>query len=137
MSKRLSAVVGLLLVAALLAACGGGGSQQSSTSSSSSSSSSSASTQSVQRIEISGVELAFNPSSITVKRGQPVEIVFKNDGALVHDLLIDEFKVQSGKVQPGQSTTIRFTPNQAGQFVIYCAEPGHQAGGMAGTLVVE
>lgn len=133
MSKRLGAIVALVLIAAMVAACGGGGgSQQSSTSSSSSSSSSS-----VQRFEVSGTEFAYNPGTITVSRGQAVEIVFKNDGSVAHDLRIDQFNVNSGSIASGQSTTIRFTPNQAGQFKIYCAEPGHEAAGMVATLVVQ
>lgn len=135
MSKRLGTVVALLLVAAIIAGCGGGGGSQQSTTPSSSSSSSSSSN--AQRIEIIGTEFAYSPGNITVKRGQAVEIVFKNEGSVVHDLLIDEFKVNSGKITAGQSTTLRFTPNQAGQYQIYCAEPGHQVAGMVATLVVE
>lgn len=135
MSKRVGTVVALLLIAVLLAACGGGGGSQQQSSNSSSSSSSSSS--SAQRIEVVGTEFAYNPSTLTVKRGQTVEIVFKNEGSVAHDLLIDEFNVKTAAIAAGQSTTVRFTPNQAGQFKIYCAEPGHEAAGMVATLVVE
>jgi len=134
MGKRISALVALLLIAALVAACGGGGGSQQQSSNSSSSSSSSGS---ARRIEVVGTEFAYNPSTITVKQGETVEIVFKNEGTVPHDLLIDEFSVKTAAIAAGTSTTVRFTPNRAGQFKIYCAEPGHEAAGMVATLVVE
>ncbi|MFO7319185.1 MAG: cupredoxin domain-containing protein [Clostridia bacterium] len=134
MSKRLGAIAGLLLIAVVAAACGSGGSGSSGSSGQSSSGSSS---QAAQRIEVVGTEFAYNPGTITVKQGQPVEIVFKNEGTVPHDLLIDEFNVKTAAIAAGQSTTVRFTPSRAGQFKIYCAEPGHEAAGMVATLIVE
>lgn len=133
-TKRAGLIVALLLVAALVAACGGGGGNESSSSSSSSSSTASGD---VQRIEVSGVEFAFNPSNITVQRGTPVEIVFKNDGRVAHDLVAADLNARTPVIAPGRTATIQFTPTQAGQYKMVCTEPGHEASGMVGTITVQ
>lgn len=132
MSKKLGILVALLLVALLAAACGGGGSETEPSSTSSSSSSGGS-----QSIEVSGTDFAFSPADLTVKRGSSVEIVFKNDGRVRHDLVIEELGVDSGKVNAGQSSTFSFTPNSSGEYKIVCTEPGHEASGMVATLTVE
>lgn len=132
--QRLGLVAALLVIALVAAACGGGGQQ-------SSSSSSTQSTQSaggeVQRIEVSGTDFAYAPNNLTVRRGVPVEIVFKNNGRVAHDLVIRDLNVSSPSISPGQTTTIRFTPERAGEYRIVCTEPGHEASGMVATLVVQ
>ncbi len=132
MSKKLGSVIALLLVALLVAACGGGGSEEPTSTSSSSSSGGS------QTIEVSGTDFAFSPADLTVKRGESVEIVFKNDGRVQHDMVIQGINgADSGKVTAGQSATFSFTPNASGEYKIVCTEPGHEASGMVGTLTVE
>ena len=139
MSRKLGILVALLLVASLLAACGGGGSQGSGSTTSSAPSSSS--TQSAggqeQRIEVAGTDFAFNPNTLTVRRGQPVTIVFRNNGRVNHDLAIADFGVATPVISPGQNATITFTPDRTGQFRIVCREPGHEASGMVATLTVQ
>lgn len=146
MFKRLSAIAAVLLIVVLVAGCGGGGTSSSSSSSSTTSSSSSASTSAtsssstsaanVKRIEVTLSEFAFTPNVIEVNRGDQVEIVFTNTGALPHDFRIDALNVDSGLVQPGESKTITFTASRAGEFEIHCAEPGHAPSGMTGTFKV-
>lgn len=38
---------------------------------------------------------------------------------------------------PGETATLSFTPLAAGSYRFYCAEPGHAAAGMVGTLTVQ
>ena len=38
---------------------------------------------------------------------------------------------------PGGAAVARFTPTQVGTFKVICTEPGHEAAGMVGELVVE
>jgi len=135
MSKRLNLAVALLVIALLAAACGGGGSQQSSNTISSGSASTSSG--SGATIQVSLQDFRFAPATITVQRGQTVTITLKNDGAVAHDFRIEGLNVSSQLLRPGQTQTITFTPNQAGQFTIICTEPGHEASGMRGTLVVQ
>src|ERR1035437_5777973 len=42
----------------------------------------------VQKVTVSGNEFAFTPSTFTLKKGEPVEITFKNTGAFPHNLTI-------------------------------------------------
>jgi uncharacterized cupredoxin-like copper-binding protein len=44
---------------------------------------------------------------------------------------------QQALAQPGQSASITFTPSQAGTYQVFCDQPGHQAAGMVGQLVVQ
>jgi len=78
----------------------------------------------------------FDPATLTAKVGQPINVTMKNGGALEHTFLIDELGVNSGTVASGQSGTVSFTPDTAGTYTFYCNVPGHQVGGMIGTLTV-
>lgn len=139
MSKRLGIIVALLLVTALAAGCGGGKKNEATGTSATSSSSSTATTASSgpQSVVVSAVEpFAYNPSSVTVKKGTPVELTLKNDGVVAHDLHIDELGVKTARINGGQETKVTFTPTTVGEYKMYCAEPGHEAAGMVGTLIV-
>lgn len=134
MSKRLGILVALLLVAALTAACGGGGGGTSTQSNTSAP----AAGGEVQRIEVSGSDFAFSPPDVTVKRGTTVELVFTNTGRVAHDWVAQGIEgAKTAAVRPGQNQTITFTPNQSGEYKIVCTEPGHEAAGMVGKLVVQ
>jgi uncharacterized cupredoxin-like copper-binding protein len=81
-------------------------------------------------------EFKFDPANLTVKRGQEVVITLQNKGTVVHDWNVQDLGVSSPKVQPGQSATVRFTPQRTGTFKIECLEPGHAEAGMVGQLTV-
>jgi nitrite reductase (NO-forming) len=86
-------------------------------------------------IEVSGANFSFNPSKITVKKGQKVKVVFTaND--MQHDFVIDELDVKSDTVTAGRTTEVEFTPTEAGEFEYYCSVGNHRAQGMVGTLTV-
>lgn len=133
MSKRLGIVIAVLLIAAIAAGCGGGKKNESQ------SSTAPASSGATQRIELIAKDapFAYEPTVVEVSRGTTVELVLKNEGVLVHDVHIDEFNVKSDRIDPGKSSSvITFTANRVGEFKMYCAEPGHEAGGMVATLKV-
>ena len=90
-----------------------------------------------EKITIQGSEFAFAPSTITVKKGQPVEITFKNIGKYSHNLTIADLGVKSNTVKPGEVDTFTFTPDRIGQFTYICTVPGHADKGMTGVLKVE
>lgn len=98
---------------------------------------SSAATAQMQKITVQGTEFAFSPSTITLKKGQPAEITFKNMGAFPHNLTISGLSVKTKTIQPGEEDTIQFTPNKTGQFAFLCTVPGHADKGMKGTLTVQ
>ena len=62
----------------------------------------------------------FNPSQMTIKRGETIQIV-NDDGDLLHHAYIDakEFSFDSGDQQPGSRTDITFPV--AGKFDVLCA----------------
>jgi uncharacterized cupredoxin-like copper-binding protein len=91
----------------------------------------------VQKVTVVAKEFSYTPSKITVKAGQPVQLVLDNKGVIEHDFVVDKFKVKTGVIQPGKTGTVTFTPNAKGTFEFYCSVPGHKEAGMKGTLVVQ
>jgi uncharacterized cupredoxin-like copper-binding protein len=89
-----------------------------------------------QQITIQGMDIMFNKNTLTVKAGQPIELVYQNVGAIDHAFMIDGM-VPAEKIHPGQSKTFDFTVQKTGSYKFICAIPGHEMAGMVGTLVVE
>ncbi len=87
-------------------------------------------------ITVEGANFKFLPDTITVKKGQKVQIMFKNVEGF-HDFVIDEFDVRTAKLQAGGEETVEFTPTEAGTFEYYCSVGTHRQMGMVGTLIVE
>ncbi len=85
---------------------------------------------------VTGENFTFAPSTMTVKKGDAVAIIFKNVEGF-HDFRIDEFNVATQKIGVGQEETVRFTADKTGTFEYYCSIGQHRAMGMKGTLVVE
>lgn len=88
-------------------------------------------------ITVSGTEFAFSPSKITVTKGVPLTIVFKNQGQYPHNFTVAELGVKTATIQPGEATTVTFTPDKTGTFTYECTVPGHADRGMTGTLTVQ
>jgi uncharacterized cupredoxin-like copper-binding protein len=84
-------------------------------------------------------DFRFNPSTITVKAGQPLQVTFQNGGQIQHD-----FTVQQGLAKPvtiledgakSGSTTLTF--DKPGTYKFFCSQPGHDQLGMHGTITVQ
>lgn len=95
------------------------------------------STTNSKQITIQGSEYSFNPSAITVKKGEAIQITFKNSGNFPHNLTIADLNVQTKTIGSGQQDTVTFTPDKTGQFNFVCTVPGHADKGMTGTLIVQ
>ena len=91
----------------------------------------------MQAINITGTEFAFSPSVITAKKGQEVKVTFTNNGKYPHNFAVAELGVKSSTIQPGQTTTVTFTPTKTGSFTFECTVPGHADKGMTGTITVQ
>jgi uncharacterized cupredoxin-like copper-binding protein len=102
----------------------------------------------------------YTPNMVTVPHGEEVTITFKNDGQVEHDFVIAKINVtnmtesmEEGMdmaghdmegmefdvhmaTMPGGSTTIKFTPQEAGEYEVFCTVEGHKEAGMIGKLVV-
>jgi cytochrome c oxidase subunit II len=72
-----------------------------------------------RRIEISAKRFAFAPSEITLKQGQPIELVLKSED-VAHGFRCRELNIDL-KVSKGGTTEAHFTPDKAGDFVAHCA----------------
>lgn len=91
---------------------------------------------SVKTFNVAGGEYFFNPSTITVNKGDTVKIVFSNQGG-VHNWVIDQFNARTPMIQSGQTATVQFVADKAGSFEYYCSVGEHRALGMKGTLIVK
>jgi cytochrome c oxidase subunit II len=88
-----------------------------------------------KRIEITAKQFEFEPSEITVKKGQPVVLVIKS-ADVAHGLRFRELNLNV-KIDKGGTAELPFTPDKTGDFVGHCSVfcgSGH--GGMTLTMHV-
>jgi len=88
-------------------------------------------------IAVEGNEFKFTPSSITVKQGEKVKLTFKNAGKYPHNFVIADLDVSTETIQPGEETTVEFTPEKTGEFRFICSVGDHEEQGMRGSLIIE
>ena len=100
-------------------------------------------------------KMRFTPDSITVKQGDTIRFVVKNQGKLLHEMVIgtkkelDEHAAMMTKfpnmehdepymahVAAGKSQEIIWTFNRAGNFEFACLISGHYQAGMIGKISV-
>lgn len=100
--------------------------------------------------------MRFTPAVLTVKRGETVRFVVRNNGQLLHELVLGTKKAieehaqlmkkfpemehadpNMAHVKPGQSGEIVWQFTKAGEFVFACLQPGHFEAGMVGTVSVK
>jgi nitrite reductase (NO-forming) len=93
-----------------------------------------------QAITVSGYDtLKFEPSELTIRAGQAVRLTFVNDGRTLHDVTLRDGVSQpvAAVAEGGQRTTVTFTIDRPGTYTFVCAQPGHEAAGMRGTIVAQ
>ena len=93
-------------------------------------------TSTVKSFTVSGKNFSFSPSTMSVKKGDTVKIIFKNTSGF-HDLRIDEFNVATKQIEAGKEDTVQFVADKTGTFEYYCSVGNHRAMGMKGTLTVQ
>lgn len=84
---------------------------------------------------VHAVDLAFEPSELTIPAGTGVVVTIQNHGQLQHDFNIDELQVRTELLDAGDSTTVTINA-AAGAYEFYCSVTGHKEAGMVGTLTV-
>lgn len=89
------------------------------------------------KITITAKEFKFEPNVITVKRGQQINLLFKNMGVITHNLTIDGLKLNTETIQSGETDELHFTVDKQGEYAFKCAVPGHMQAGMTGKIIVE
>lgn len=132
-------ILAVLLFAVFLSACAGGSAPTKAT--------------------ITMTEFGFEPNTISVTAGSPVELTLVNEGAIEHDFVIVVIPVtnisssNSGdhhmatdehseydlhtSTAAGETSTLTFTPTESGTYQIICSVPGHKDAGMTGELIVK
>jgi uncharacterized cupredoxin-like copper-binding protein len=110
------------------------------------------------QVVIKAFDIGYDTQTITIKAGEPVRLVFTNDGVLEHDFVIEKIALEqksehsSGhsthgaesmdadlhvSVAPDGSSYIDFTVLEPGTYEYFCSVEGHKEAGMHGTLIVE
>lgn len=87
-------------------------------------------------VEVVATDLQFDPTSVTVTAGAPVNLTLVNDGLALHDLTIPvlDFRLDA---EAGEQASGSLIVDEPGAYAYECSVPGHAAAGMRGTLVVE
>jgi uncharacterized cupredoxin-like copper-binding protein len=100
--------------------------------------------------------MRFTPDVLTVQRGETVRFVVKNEGRLLHEMVLgtreelDRHAEQMKKfpdmehdephmlhVKPSHAGNLAWTFNRPGEFYFACLIPGHYEAGMKGRIVVK
>lgn len=112
-------------------------------------------------LSVSGTdELAFEPDAFAVPVGTEVTVEFTAEGAVEHDLVIEEAAMvgMTGEqghgehededhatddgdlhvahADAGETATATFTIDEAGSYEVFCSVPGHREAGMVAELTV-
>jgi plastocyanin len=80
--------------------------------------------------------MRFAPSQFSASPGQQIHLV--NPGVLIHDIVVDEWGLDSGALGGGESTTFNI-PEDAevgAEVEFYCSVPGHRESGMVGRITI-
>ncbi|MCP3476191.1 cupredoxin family protein [Bradyrhizobium sp. CCGUVB1N3] len=107
-------------------------------------------------IEIALSEMAYEPSRITVKRGEQIRFVLRNVGKEDHEFLLATTKENLAhaevmkkhphmehddpngvRLAPGKTTEIVWKFTKAGTFEFSCLIPDHRDYGMVGRVTVK
>ena len=105
-----------LLACVAIAGCGSSSSSSNSTSTAAPAPASTSSSSGSGGVTVKVAGFAFNPTSVTVKKGQ--KVTWTNSDTAPHNVTSDDGTIQSKDFGQGQSFS--FTPTQAGTFAYTC-----------------
>ena len=100
--------------------------------------------------------MRFSPATLTVKQGETVRFVVRNDGKILHEMILgteeelakhaelmrkfpdmEHDEPHMVHVKPGQIEDMVWTFNRPGEFRFACLVPGHYEAGMIGKITVQ
>jgi cytochrome c oxidase subunit II len=84
-----------------------------------------------RRVEITASRFSYNPSEITLKKGEPVVLVLTSTD-VTHGLAIKDFDVKT-EIKKGKTAEVTFTPLKVGTFQAKCS---HFCGKGHGSMVL-
>lgn len=91
----------------------------------------------LRTIAVSGSEFSFTPKEVRMKAGETIVLLFTNEGAYPHNLVIGDLGLTSATIQKGESTNLEVTATKPGTYKMHCGIGNHAEKGMVGTLIVE
>lgn len=80
-------------------------------------------------------DIHWEPALIEAEIGQEIQLTIRNDGALDHSFVSDDFEINL-LLSPGEVETLSFVVSEAGTFSFICSIPGHEEAGMSGQIIV-
>jgi uncharacterized cupredoxin-like copper-binding protein len=99
--------------------------------------------------------MRFSPANLTIKQGTTVRFVVRNDGMLLHEMVLgteddlakhaelmrkfpdmEHDEPHMVHVQPGRTENMVWQFNRPGEFRFACLAPGHYEAGMTGKITV-
>jgi len=88
-----------------------------------------------REVTIRAVDLDFEPASLEVVAGEPVNVTVVNDGELLHDFTLEAADVHLN-VEPGETKTTSLTITEPGRHEAKCTVAGHAESGMTVDIMV-
>jgi len=79
-------------------------------------------------------EFSVMPNEIVVAPGGSLTVT--NAGAIEHDLAVVGTNVATSLLRPGEREVLELAALEPGRYTVICTIPGHESGGMTGTLAV-
>lgn len=86
-------------------------------------------------VEVAAGDLWFDPETVEVTAGEPVNLRLVNTGEAFHDLTVPAADVVLA-AEPGEQAVGAIEFTEPGRYEFYCSVSGHAQGGMRGTIVV-
>lgn len=158
--RRSGVLAAILLALVVFAACGSDTSEQPSPATTPGPGTNLLGSPADRQITLTFHDIRFEPDRIEVATGEIVEIEVQNAGVLPHDFTIERIDAElamqhepaqhapAGHDAHGEEAAVhlaltggdrmvaRLRVHEPGEYVFYCAEPGHRDAGMVGTLIV-
>lgn len=109
-------------------------------------------------VPVTMTEFAYEPNVIRAAVGERVRLVVENRGTVLHDLTAEDFRGEvetagpmgehemgghgdepefHAAVNPGDTVTLVFEADAAGEYELFCTVPGHRELGMTARLIIE
>lgn len=90
----------------------------------------------VREFTMTAKRFEFNPSTITVNKGDNVRITITSIDT-THGFSLPDFSINE-RLEPNQPVTVEFVADKTGAFTFRCSVPcGSGHGSMSGTLIVK
>jgi nitrite reductase (NO-forming) len=87
------------------------------------------------KVELVGMDIHWSMETIHAKVNQPIEITLRNEGALDHNFVIEEYGIDV-LLSPGDVEVVELSIDHAGTVKYICSIPGHEEAGMVGEIIV-